>query len=38
MGLWWGDAGHMVPAAAFLLTLSAMFLLLGHLRFARRDL
>lgn len=38
MGLWWGDAGHMVPAAAFLLAMSAAFLLLGHLRFARRDL
>ena len=38
LDLWWGDAAHAVPAIAFLLTLSAVYLLAGYARFIRRDL
>jgi hypothetical protein len=37
-GLWWNDAQHLAPATVFLLTLAALYLLLGHARFSRRDL
>jgi len=36
--LWWNDAAHLLPAAAFLLGLSAVYLLAGYARFSRRDL
>ena len=38
LGLWWNDAGHLLPSSAFLLTLAAAYLLAGYARFARRDL
>lgn len=36
--LWWNDPEHLLPAAVFLLTLTAAYLLAGYARFARRDL
>jgi ABC-type transport system involved in multi-copper enzyme maturation permease subunit len=38
LDLWWNDAAHLLPAAVFLLTLAAAYLLAGYARFARRDL
>jgi ABC-type transport system involved in multi-copper enzyme maturation permease subunit len=36
--LWWNDPGHLLPAGAFLLGLSAVYLAAGYVRFSRRDL
>jgi ABC-type transport system involved in multi-copper enzyme maturation permease subunit len=36
--LWWGDAAHLLPAAAFLVGLSVAYYLAGYWRFSRRDL
>ena len=37
MNLWRMDPGHILPAVVFLAALAALYMLLGHLCFARRD-
>jgi ABC-type transport system involved in multi-copper enzyme maturation permease subunit len=38
LDLWRSDPAHVIPAAVFLLSLSMVYLFLGHICFGRRDL
>ncbi len=38
LDLWRSDPAHVIPAAVFLLSLSMVYLFLGHISFGRKDL